>query len=100
MLQPSNQRIRDQLPLKFQLLLLHPPQIQTRVSCNTKVLEVYQVLDRLSTTMGRRVNFTAEEVGFKVVEGEVDMIGLGTRDHSLQTNRRRDTRYLDVSLGS
>jgi hypothetical protein len=49
--------------------------------------------------MGHRDNSKAEEVDFKVVEAEEDMIALETRGHNPRTNRRRDTQSLDVSPG-
>jgi hypothetical protein len=82
--------------LQLLLLLLQP---HSRVFSNTKVLEVYQVLDRLSTTMDRRDNSNVDRVDFKAGEAEVAMIGLETRDHSRQTNPYQNTRFLVVSRG-
>jgi hypothetical protein len=62
-------------------------------------LEVYQVLERPSTTLVHRVSLKDGE-DFKVREvAEEGMIGRGTRDRNLQTSQYPGIPFPDVSLG-
>jgi hypothetical protein len=62
-------------------------------------LEVYQVLERPSTTLIRRVSLKDGE-DFKVrEEAEEGMIGRGTRGRNLQTSQYPGIPFPDVNLG-
>ncbi len=79
----SNQLTLDPSQLLPQLRrFLLRPRTHPRAIYNTKVLEVYQVLERL-LTMARMLRLKAEGMAFKVEEGERGMIGLESPGRNL-----------------